>query len=58
MEADYEIIEEVSNNTEIHLIGNNSVTTHDDYMKMINSGADSVSVARAALNGNIQDIFY
>lgn len=57
MEADYNIINKISNNTNMHLIGNNSVNSHEDYMQMINNGADSVSVARAALNKDISEIF-
>jgi TIM-barrel protein len=56
-EADYDILNKVCSNTSIHVIGNNSVTTHQDYLNMINNGADSVSVARAALTGNISHIF-
>ncbi len=56
-EADYDIINRISSNTDIHIIGNNSVTTREDYLKMIESGADSVSVARVALNGDINHIF-
>lgn len=57
MEADYDIIKQISNNTTMHLIGNNSVTTRDDYLKMIKSGADSVSVARGSLEKSIDNIF-
>ncbi len=57
MEADYDVINKISNMTDMHLIGNNSVTSHKDYIRMLESGADSVSVARGALNGNIDDIF-
>ena len=57
MLADYDMINKISQNTDIHIIGNNSVTTHDDYLKMLDNGADSVSVARAALNGDIKEIF-
>ena len=41
----------------MHLIGNNSVTTREDYEKMLDSGADSVSVARAAMDGDVTNIF-
>lgn len=58
MEADYDIINKICSNTNIHTIGNNSITTHEDYVKMIESGADSVSVARAALEGDINHIFH
>lgn len=57
MEADYDILNTIASNTNIHIIGNNSVTTREDYEKMIDNGAKSVSVARAAKNGDIQHIF-
>lgn len=57
MEADYDMINKISQNTNIHIIGNNCVTAHEDYLKMLDSGANSVSVARAALNGDIGHIF-
>lgn len=56
-EADYEIINRIASNTDIHIIGNNSVTTREDYEKMIENGASSVSVARAAQTGDITHIF-
>ncbi len=56
-EADYDILNKICEKTSLHVIGNNSVKTHDDYMKMLDNGADSVSVARAALEGDIDHIF-
>ena len=55
--ADYDILNKICSNTSVHVIGNNSVRTHEDYLKMIENGADSVSVARAALEGDIDHIF-
>jgi len=57
MEADYDILNKIASNTDIHIIGNNCVTTREDYEKMIENGASSVSVARAALDGDISHIF-
>lgn len=57
MDADYDIIREISENTHKHIIANNSVTTHENYQKMLEHGAESVSVARAALSGDITHIF-
>lgn len=57
MEADYNIINQISKKTNMHLIGNNSITTYEDYQKMLDSGADSVSVARASLDGHVKHIF-
>jgi len=56
-EADYDILNRICGKTSIHVIGNNSVRTREDYLKMIDNGADSVSVARAALEGDIDHIF-
>ena len=55
--ADYDILNKICGKTSIHVIGNNSVRTHEDYLKMLDNGADSVSVARAALEGDIDHIF-
>lgn len=57
MMADFDIINKISEITSKHIIGNNSVTTHDNYIKMLECGADSVSVARAAIDGNVDEIF-
>lgn len=57
MEADYDIIKKVASITDIHLIGNNSITTRKDYENMLKNGCESVSIARYALNNNIDDIF-
>ena len=56
-EADYDILNRIASNTSIHIIGNNSVTSREDYEKMIENGASSVSVARAARDGSIKHIF-
>lgn len=56
-EADYDILNKICSKTSMHVIGNNSVTSHEDYLKMIDNGASSVSVARAALEGDIDHIF-
>lgn len=55
--ADYDMINRISNHTNIHIIGNNNVKTRQDYEKMIDSGASSVSVARAALEDKVDEIF-
>lgn len=51
--ADYELIESIKENTEIFLIGNNSVRDLESARKMISAGADGISIARAAMNGNV-----
>lgn len=55
--ADYDILNKICANTSMHVIGNNSVRTREDYLKMLDSGAKSVSVARVALEGDIDHIF-
>ncbi|WP_455645813.1 tRNA-dihydrouridine synthase [Methanosphaera sp.] len=57
MEADYDILNKITSSTNMHVIGNNSVTCHEDYLKMKNTGVDSVSVARAAMDGDVTHIF-
>ncbi len=56
-EPDYDIINKIASVTNMHLIANNSVTSREVYDKMLECGADSVSVARAALDGDITHIF-
>lgn len=55
--ADYDILNKICEKSSAHVIGNNSVRTHEDYLKMLDAGADNVSVARAALEGDISHIF-
>lgn len=55
--ADYDILNEICGKTSTHVIGNNSVRTREDYQKMLENGAESVSVARAALEGDVDHIF-
>ena len=51
--ADYELIKSIKINTDIFLIGNNSIRDLDSALKMINAGADGISIARAAMKGTI-----
>jgi len=46
-------IRRIRNFSSIFLIGNNSIRTVDDALRMFSSGADMVSVARGSLSGNI-----
>lgn len=59
-DADYDLIKEISNETNIFLIGNNSVNSIENAKKMLNSGANGFSIARAAIKGkldfNLNDI--
>ncbi|MDO5825219.1 MAG: tRNA-dihydrouridine synthase [Methanosphaera sp.] len=56
-EPDYEIINRIASITNMHVIANNCITSHERYQKMLDYGASSVSVARAALDGDISHIF-
>lgn len=49
--ADWEIIKKIRESTNIYLIGNNSITNISSAQKMIDSGADGISIARAAMRG-------
>ena len=51
--ADFDIIKKIANETNIFIIGNNSITDIESGQKMINSGASGISVGRAAINGKL-----
>ena len=51
--ADYSIITSIKNNTDIFLIGNNSIYNLESARKMIAAGADGISMARSLINGLI-----
>lgn len=51
--ADLEVIKSIKENTNIFLIGNNSINDLKSAREMISAGADGISIARAALKGNI-----
>jgi TIM-barrel protein len=51
--ADYELIKLIKENTEIFLIGNNSIRDLESARKMISAGANGISIARAAMNGKV-----
>lgn len=51
--ADYALIKLIKENTDIFLIGNNSIRDVESARKMISSGADGISIARAAMKGKI-----
>jgi TIM-barrel protein len=58
--ADLEIINKIATETDIFIIGNNSITDVESGKKMLEAGASGISVGRAAINGklnfNIADI--
>lgn len=49
--ADYDVIKSIKENTDIFLIGNNSIRDLKSAQKMISAGADGISMARATLKG-------
>lgn len=51
--ADYDIISAIKDDTDILLIGNNSIKDTPSAQKMINAGADGFSMARALINGEV-----
>jgi TIM-barrel protein len=51
--ADFDLIKSIKENTDIFLIGNNSIHDLDSAMKMINAGADGISIARAVMKGTV-----
>lgn len=51
--ADLDIIKKISNETNIFIIGNNSIVDIESARKMFKSGASGISIARAAINGKI-----
>jgi len=51
--ADLEIIEKIAKETEIFIIGNNSITDIESGKKMINAGASGISIGRAAIGGKL-----
>ncbi|RBQ23123.1 tRNA-dihydrouridine synthase B [Candidatus Methanobinarius endosymbioticus] len=53
LEADLNIIREISENTEIFIIGNNSIVDVKRGKEMLDAGASGISVARAAINGKL-----
>ncbi len=51
--ADLDLIRDISNTTDIFLIGNNSIKSVDDCVNMLDAGADGFSIARACANGSL-----
>ncbi len=52
-EADWELLTEICDNTNIKVIGNNSVNSEENLIKMINTGVDGFSIARSVISGNL-----
>ena len=51
--ADYPVISRIKETTNTFLIGNNSIKDLQSANKMLNSGADGISIARAIMNGKV-----
>ena len=52
-EADWKLLEEISNDVNIKVIGNNSVNSIENVEKMIATGVDAFSIARSLISGNL-----
>lgn len=51
--ADYDIIKTIRDNVDLFIIGNNSIRDLKSARQMLLSGADGISIARAAIKGTI-----
>jgi tRNA-dihydrouridine synthase len=51
--ADYSAIESIREKVDIFIIGNNSIRDLRTARNMLSSGADGISIARAAINGDL-----
>ena len=52
-DADFDLIRQISENTDIFIIGNNSINSIAQAKKMLNAGANGISIARAAIGGKL-----
>jgi len=52
-DADFDLISKISNETNIFIIGNNSINSISQAEKMLNAGANGISIARAAISGKL-----
>ena len=52
-DADYNLVKKICDNTEIKVIGNNSLNCEDNIKKMIETGVYGFSMARAVISGNL-----
>ncbi len=51
--ADYDLIKSIRPETSMFIIGNNSIKDVESAQKMLASGADGISIARAAIDGTL-----
>ena len=52
-DADFDLIRKIADNTDIFIIGNNSINSISQAEKMLNAGANGISIARAAISGKL-----
>jgi len=52
-DADFELINKIANETNLFIIGNNSVNSTQQAQKMLDNGAKGFSIARSALKGKL-----
>ena len=52
-DADFDLIKQISDNTNIFIIGNNSINSIAQAEKMLKAGANGISIARAAIGGKL-----
>ena len=52
-DADFDLIKQIAANTNIFIIGNNSINSIAQAEKMLNAGANGISIARAAISGKL-----
>ena len=52
-DADFDLIKEITDNTNIFIIGNNSINSIAQAERMLNAGANGISIARAAIKGKL-----
>jgi TIM-barrel protein len=51
--ADYELVKLIRQETSLFIIGNNSIRNVESAQKMFSTGADGISIARAAIKGTL-----
>ena len=52
-DADWELLEKICSDTNIKVIGNNSVNSEENVKKMISTGVYGFSIARSVISGNL-----
>jgi TIM-barrel protein len=52
-DADFDLIKQIADHTNIFIIGNNSINSIPQAEKMLNAGANGISIARASISGKL-----